>query len=144
MEAKALAEEQKRLNPDCWKRKRTNSVRERLPLPKPMPLNGGESSSDNRLCLSLVCLVPRGCSTHGQVKLYIFYILTFRQDLTICFSLCGSLGLPADLEGVQMLVAGWCGEVNWAETETEVYHSAFPAKPPQDSTVMLNTLAFIH
>lgn len=26
MEAKALAEEQKRLNPDCWKRKRTNSV----------------------------------------------------------------------------------------------------------------------
>ncbi|KAF5893388.1 cAMP-dependent protein kinase type II-beta regulatory subunit, partial [Clarias magur] len=25
MEAKALAEEQKRLNPDCWKRKRTNS-----------------------------------------------------------------------------------------------------------------------
>lgn len=27
MEAKALAEEQKRLNPDCWKRKRTNSVR---------------------------------------------------------------------------------------------------------------------
>lgn len=30
MEAKALAEEQKRLNPDCWKRKRTNSVSERL------------------------------------------------------------------------------------------------------------------
>lgn len=27
MEAKALAEEQKRLNPDCWKRKRTNSVK---------------------------------------------------------------------------------------------------------------------
>lgn len=27
LEAKALAEEQKRLNPDCWKRKRTNSVR---------------------------------------------------------------------------------------------------------------------
>ncbi|MBN3313854.1 HBP1 protein, partial [Atractosteus spatula] len=27
MEAKALAEEQKRLNPDCWKRKRTSSVR---------------------------------------------------------------------------------------------------------------------
>lgn len=27
MEAKALAEEQKRLNPDCWKRKRSNSVR---------------------------------------------------------------------------------------------------------------------
>lgn len=27
MEAKALAEEQKRINPDCWKRKRTNSVR---------------------------------------------------------------------------------------------------------------------
>ncbi|NWX83964.1 HBP1 protein, partial [Nothoprocta ornata] len=26
LEAKALAEEQKRLNPDCWKRKRTNSV----------------------------------------------------------------------------------------------------------------------
>ncbi|KAG8439927.1 hypothetical protein GDO86_005915 [Hymenochirus boettgeri] len=26
IEAKALAEEQKRLNPDCWKRKRTNSV----------------------------------------------------------------------------------------------------------------------
>ncbi|XP_062418943.1 HMG box-containing protein 1 isoform X3 [Pungitius pungitius] len=26
MEAKALAEEQKRLNPDCWKRKRTNST----------------------------------------------------------------------------------------------------------------------
>uniref|UniRef100_A0A8C7V3W5 HMG box-containing protein 1 n=1 Tax=Oncorhynchus mykiss TaxID=8022 RepID=A0A8C7V3W5_ONCMY len=26
MEAKALADEQKRLNPDCWKRKRTNSV----------------------------------------------------------------------------------------------------------------------
>ena len=25
LEAKALAEEQKRLNPDCWKRKRTNS-----------------------------------------------------------------------------------------------------------------------
>uniref|UniRef100_A0A8C5G7D4 HMG-box transcription factor 1 n=1 Tax=Gouania willdenowi TaxID=441366 RepID=A0A8C5G7D4_GOUWI len=33
MEAKALAEEQKRLNPDCWKRKRTNSQRmiRRLP-----------------------------------------------------------------------------------------------------------------
>ncbi|XP_042191088.1 HMG box-containing protein 1 isoform X1 [Callorhinchus milii] len=28
LEAKALAEEQKRLNPDCWKRKRSNSVRE--------------------------------------------------------------------------------------------------------------------
>lgn len=27
IEAKALADEQKRLNPDCWKRKRTNSVR---------------------------------------------------------------------------------------------------------------------
>lgn len=26
MEAKALAEEQKRLNPDCWKRRRTSSV----------------------------------------------------------------------------------------------------------------------
>lgn len=26
-QAKALADEQKRLNPDCWKRKRTNSVR---------------------------------------------------------------------------------------------------------------------
>lgn len=25
LEAKALAEEQKRLNPDCWKRKRSNS-----------------------------------------------------------------------------------------------------------------------
>lgn len=30
MEAKALAEEQKRLNPDCWKRKRTNSVRTKI------------------------------------------------------------------------------------------------------------------
>lgn len=30
MEAKALAEEQKRLNPDCWKRKRTNSVKFRF------------------------------------------------------------------------------------------------------------------
>lgn len=30
MEAKALAEEQKRLNPDCWKRKRTNSVRRKV------------------------------------------------------------------------------------------------------------------
>lgn len=28
-QAKALADEQKRLNPDCWKRKRTNSVRRR-------------------------------------------------------------------------------------------------------------------
>uniref|UniRef100_A0A3Q0SX65 HMG box-containing protein 1 n=1 Tax=Amphilophus citrinellus TaxID=61819 RepID=A0A3Q0SX65_AMPCI len=27
LQAKALADEQKRLNPDCWKRKRTNSVR---------------------------------------------------------------------------------------------------------------------
>lgn len=27
VQAKALADEQKRLNPDCWKRKRTNSVR---------------------------------------------------------------------------------------------------------------------
>lgn len=26
VEAKALADEQKRINPDCWKRKRTNSV----------------------------------------------------------------------------------------------------------------------
>lgn len=26
MEAKALAEEQRRLNPDCWKRRRTSSV----------------------------------------------------------------------------------------------------------------------
>lgn len=26
LQAKALADEQKRLNPDCWKRKRTNSV----------------------------------------------------------------------------------------------------------------------
>ena len=26
MEAKTLADEQKRLNPDCWKRKRNNSV----------------------------------------------------------------------------------------------------------------------
>ena len=128
MEAKALAEEQKRLNPDCWKRKRTNSVRERLPLPK--PLTGRKSSSDNRLFLPLVCLIPRGCSTCGQVKLYIFYILTFRQVLTTCFSLFVSLGLAADLAGVQMLAAGWCGDVNWAETETEVYHSAFPAHPP--------------
>lgn len=26
VQAKALADEQKRINPDCWKRKRTNSV----------------------------------------------------------------------------------------------------------------------
>lgn len=29
VQAKALADEQKRLNPDCWKRKRTGSVRRR-------------------------------------------------------------------------------------------------------------------
>ncbi|MGH0128612.1 UNVERIFIED_CONTAM: hypothetical protein FKN15_058441, partial [Acipenser sinensis] len=32
MEAKALAEEQKRLNPDCWKRKRTNSLVKQVTL----------------------------------------------------------------------------------------------------------------
>ena len=42
LEAKVLAEEQKRLNPDCWKRKRTNSVREPLLLDWPLmgPLHG--------------------------------------------------------------------------------------------------------
>lgn len=45
LEAKALAEEQKRLNPDCWKRKRTNSV-------------SVSSNGSSDVMLSLCVLVP--------------------------------------------------------------------------------------
>lgn len=47
-QAKALADEQKRLNPDCWKRKRTNSVR---PLP----------CSQRHLLLGLTCVWFTSC-----------------------------------------------------------------------------------
>ena len=83
LEAKVLAEEQKRLNPDCWKRKRTNSVSEpAFRRASDWGSVGQAGRAEERvfvdfgrvrrslLCvLCIVCMVSLGCN-----RFYIFYL----------------------------------------------------------------------
>lgn len=56
LEAKALAEEQKRLNPDCWKRKRTNSVCVNRACANMAPCTPGAGMPERFRCLIIVML----------------------------------------------------------------------------------------
>lgn len=74
LEAKALAEEQKRLNPDCWKRKRTNSV-------SFVKLGFFFHYADT--CVCMVAMVFYVCS--GPALLSFLLVGHRRQTAHICF-----------------------------------------------------------
>lgn len=87
MEAKALAEEQKRLNPDCWKRKRTNSVSHSALLFL-LLLQYSSFFPKSRLYTDIVCYIistPVFGFSHVSILLYAYYWC------------CLLPGFPADL-----------------------------------------------
>lgn len=85
MEAKALAEEQKRLNPDCWKRKRTNSVRTKIRYHAP---------------ISISQPIP-----HCTLTLHFYGFKHGSSLLCIYNSCCLCTGFPADLDNLPTSLA---------------------------------------